>query len=190
MPVTGPIALIVFKNSLKGEYRRARGIIIGASIAEGIYCALATFSYSQIIASYPHLAYYIRYAGAIFLIILGIIFLMQKIHVEEDLETSNDRKRAGLASGFIIAIFNPALFLTWGSATSTIFAWFKTITLWDMILFPIAAAVGIVVWFTLFIEILRKYREKIGEKVGLIAIRGAALLMLGSGIFLLTQAAR
>jgi hypothetical protein len=59
-----------------------------------------------------------------------------------------------------------------------------------MILFPIAAALGIVAWFAIFIEILKKYRSRIGEKVGLYAIRGAAIIMLGSGAFLLTQAGK
>lgn len=190
MPVTGPIALIVFRTSLRGEFRLARGIIIGAAVAEGIYCALATFGYAKIIAAYPHSAYYIRYIGAIFLIVLGAVFFFQKVHLEDAQDNSLNKKRAGLLSGFIIAILNPTLFLTWGSATSTVFSWFNTVNIWDMLLFPAAAALGIVAWFALFIEILSKYRSRIGEKVGLYAIRGAAVIMLGSGAFLLTQAGR
>ena len=43
---------------------------------------------------------------------------------------------------------------------------------------------------TELLEIFKKYREKIGERIGMIAIRGAAVIMLGSGIFLLTQAGK
>lgn len=190
MPVTGPIALIVFKTSLRGEFRLARGVIIGAAGAEAIYCALATFGYAKIIAAYPHSAFYIRYVGALFLIVLGTVFFFQKVHIEEARDNALNKKRAGLLSGFIIAILNPTLFLTWGSATSTVFSWFRSVHIWDMILFPIAAALGIVAWFAIFIEILKKYRSRIGEKVGLYAIRGAAVIMLGSGAFLLTQAGK
>lgn len=190
MPLTGPIALIVFRTSLRGEFRLARGIIIGAAAAEAIYCALATFGYAKIIATFPQAAFYIRYVGAVFLIILGGVFFFQKVHLEDAQDTSLNRKRAGLLSGFIIAILNPTLFLTWGSATSTVFSWFTSIHIWDMILFPVAAALGIIAWFGIFIEILRKYRSRIGEKVGLYAIRGAAVVMLISGVFLLTQAGK
>jgi hypothetical protein len=59
-----------------------------------------------------------------------------------------------------------------------------------MVLFPICAGLGIVTWFTILLEIFKKYREQIGEKIGFYAIRGAAVVMLGSGAYLLTQAGK
>jgi threonine/homoserine/homoserine lactone efflux protein len=190
MPVTGPIALIVFRSSLRGSFGSAMRVVIGASIAEVIYCALATFGYVQIISAYPGLAKYIRYIGAVFLLILGIVFMFQKVHIADEDVPDSGRKEAGLLSGFLISFLNPTLFLTWGSATSTIFSWFTTISFWDMVLFPIAAGTGIVCWFTLLLEIFKKFRARIGEKVGFYAIRGAAVVMIGSGAFLLTQAGK
>jgi threonine/homoserine/homoserine lactone efflux protein len=190
MPVTGPIALIVFRSSLKGSFASAMRVVIGAAIAEAIYCALATFGYVQISAAYPFLAKYIRYIGAIFLLVLGIVFMFQKVHIGEDYEREEGKRDAGMLSGFLISFLNPTLFLTWGSATSTIFSWFSSISIWDMIFFPIAAGAGIVVWFSILLEIFKKFRARIGERVGFYAIRGAAVLMIGSGIFLLTQAGK
>lgn len=190
MPVTGPIALIVFRSSLKGHFSLAMRIVTGAAIAEMIYCALATFGYVQIISAYPFLARYIRYIGAIFLVILGIVFMFQKVHVPDEAIPETDKRGAGLFSGFLISLLNPTLFLTWGSATSTIFSWFNSISTWDLVVFPLGAAAGIICWFAILLEIFKTYRERIGEKVGRYAIRGAAVFMLGSGIFLLTQAGK
>lgn len=190
MPVTGPIALIVFRSSLRGSFSSAMRVVIGAALAEVIYCALATFGYVQIISAYPHLAKYIRYIGAVFLLVLGIVFMLQKVHISDAHVSDSGKKEAGLLSGFLISFLNPTLFLTWGSATSTIFSWFSKISFWDMVLFPVAAGIGIVCWFSLLLEIFKKFRAHIGARVGFYAIRGAAVLMIGSGAFLLTQAGK
>ena len=190
MPVTGPIALIVFRSSMRGHFSRALRVVAGAAVAEVIYCALATFGYVQIVAAYPFLAKYIRYVGASFLVVLGIVFMFQKVHLSEESAPVSERKSAGLVSGFLIAILNPTLFLTWGSASSTIFSWFDSIGFWDMLLFPIFAGLGILTWFTILLEIFKKYREQIGEKIGFYAIRGAAVVMIASGTYLLTQAGK
>lgn len=190
MPVTGPVALVVFRSSLRGNFSTAIRIVIGAAIAEVIYCALATFGYVQIVSSYPFIAKHIRYVGAAFLFVLGIVFMFQKVHVSDAEISPVERRRVGFISGFAISILNPTLFLTWGSATSTIFSWFGAISVWDMIFFPLAAGLGIISWFAILLEILKKYRAKIGEKVGFYAIRGAAVLMLVSGVVLMTQAGK
>lgn len=190
MPVTGPIALIVFRSSLRGHFSLALRVVTGAAIAEVIYCAVAIFGYVQIVATYPFLAKYLRYIGASFLVILGIIFLFQKVQITEEKAPVAERKHAGIISGFLIAILNPTLFLTWGSASSTIFSWFDSISFWDMVLFPLCAGFGIVTWFTILLEIFKKYREQIGEKIGFYAIRGAAFVMIASGSYLLTQAGK
>jgi len=189
MPVTGPIALIVFKSSLSGNFGLAMRVVVGATVAEIIYCALATFGYAQILSAYPHAAYYIRYIGAIFLIILGIVFFFQKVKVEEHDPTKPVNNAVGFISGFVVSILNPTLFLTWGSAAGTVFSHIKSPTQIDLILFPIAAGLGIITWFAILLEILKKYRARIGERFGLYAIRGAAMIMLGSGGFLFIQAA-
>lgn len=190
MPVTGPIALIVFRSSLRGSFASAMRVVTGAAIAEIIYCALATFGYVQIIAAFPYLAKYIRYIGAVFLLVLGIVFMFQKVTISDEYAPETGKKEAGVLSGFLISFLNPTLFLTWGSATSTIFSWFKTISIWDMVLFPVAAGIGIVCWFSILLEIFKKFRSRIGERVGFYAIRGAAVVMIGSGAFLLTQAGK
>ncbi len=190
MPVSGPIALIVFRSSLKGHFASAMRVVAGAAVAESIYCAIATFGYLQIIAAYPFLAIYIRYIGAIFLLAMGVVFMFQKVHFEDKPITEIEERKSGLRAGFFIAILNPTLFLTWGSASSTIFSWFTKVTFTDMVVFPIAAGFGIITWFAILLEIFKKYRERIGERIGMFAIRGAAVIMLGSGIFLLTQAGK
>ena len=190
MPVSGPIALIVFRSSLKGHFASAMRVVTGAAVAESIYCAIATFGYLQIVAAYPGLAIYIRYIGAIFLLVMGVVFMFQKVHFEDKPVAEIEERKSGLRAGFLIAILNPTLFLTWGSATSTIFSWFNQVTFTDMVVFPIAAGLGIVAWFAILLEIFKKYRERIGERIGMFAIRGAAVIMLGSGIFLLTHAGK
>jgi len=189
MPVTGPIALIVFRSSMRGHFSLAMRVVAGAAVAEAIYCAVATFGYVQIIAAYPFLGKYLRYVGSAFLLVLGVVFLFQKVHLSEEAAPVSERRSAGIISGFLIAILNPTLFLTWGSASSTIFSWFSSITFWDMVLFPICAGLGIITWFSILLEIFKKYREQIGEKIGFYAIRAAAVVMLASGTYLLTHAA-
>ena len=116
--------------------------------------------------------------------------MFQRMHIDQVDSTPVTKRANSFLAGFLIAILNPTLFLTWGSATSTIFSWFKSVQFIDMIVFPIAAGVGIVAWFGLLLKVLKKYREKIGEKFGLYAIRIAAVVMLGSGAYLLSQAGK
>jgi len=124
------------------------------------------------------------------LLVLGIVFMFQKVHFADEAEVIPENKNTGLVSGFLIAILNPTLFLTWGSASSTIFSWFTHISFWDMLLFPVAASLGIITWFSILLEVFKKYQGRIGEKIGLYAIRGASVIMLISGGFLLFQAAK
>jgi len=190
MPVTGPIALIVLRSGLRGDFQKAMRVVFGAAIAETMYCALATFGYVQIIQAFPFLTKYVRYISAVFLLVLGIVFLFQKVSINEDNLSAQNSKAAGFVSGFLIALFNPTLFVTWGSASSTVFSWMSRVTIFDMVLFPLGAGVGIVVWFFILLEIFKKFRERIGETIGRYAIRGAAVVMLVSGIFLLFQAGK
>jgi threonine/homoserine/homoserine lactone efflux protein len=161
MPVTGPIALIVFRSSMRGHFSLAIRVVSGAAVAEEvIYCALATFDYIRIIAAYPFLAKYLRYIGVSFLVILGVFFLFQKLHLTAESAPVSLRRSSGLISGFLIAILNPTLFLTWGSASSTIFSWFSSISFWDMVLFPLCAGLGIVTWFSILLEIFKNTLKK------------------------------
>ncbi|MCX7631889.1 MAG: LysE family translocator [Turneriella sp.] len=189
MPVTGPVALVVFRCGLRSQFGLALRIAVGAAIAEGIYCAVAAFGYAQILSLFPFLAVYLRYIGAIVLMILGVIFLLQRVHLDIQKQPTIERGHGGFVSGFLIAALNPTLFLTWGSATSTIFSWFEKITFWDLALFPVFACFGIVSWFAIMLEIFKKYHAQIGRQLGFYAVRGAALLMVVSGGYLLTQAA-
>lgn len=188
IPVSGPIALLVFRNSMQGHYEWAQRIVLGAALAEAGYCALALFGYIQLIQAFPSLASYIRLIGAIFLFVLGIFFLVQKVHIQTEGVTTTERKGAPFLTGFLIAAFNPTLFLTWGSANSIIFSWLEITGLWDMLLFPIFAGIGIIVWFFILVAVFKRYREKIGERIGNYAIRAAAFIILGSGVYLLFQA--
>ena len=109
----GPSLALIIRNSLK--FNRLSGILsaIGHGLGIGIYASLAIVGLHLILSSNIFLFNFIQVIGAVFLLILGIIFLLDKeneINLKENQNNLNS-----FLQGFFIAILNPKI-LIWFAA--------------------------------------------------------------------------
>ena len=109
----GPSLALIIHNSI--NYNRLSGI--SASIGHGfgicIYAIATVFLLEFILQNSKKIFFFIQFCGLIFLIILGLFFLLKK-YKENKIETYKINSNS-FSQGFIIAIINPKI-LVWFTA--------------------------------------------------------------------------
>ncbi|WP_206483344.1 LysE family translocator [Thalassotalea sp. G2M2-11] len=114
----GPSLAVVVKNTLFGGARQGYATAISHGAGVALYAAFTAVGIGVIIVQSPMLFTIIQYAGAAFLLYLGVKALMSKQqsveldHCEQDdTEQSSQQKNAinGWRDGFLIAFLNPKL---------------------------------------------------------------------------------
>ena len=109
----GPSLALIIRNSI--NYNRLSGIL--ASIAHGlgicIYAIITVVLLEFIIQSSEKIFFFIQICGSIFLIVLGLYFVLKKNN-ENKIETYKINSNS-FSQGFIIAIINPKI-LVWFTA--------------------------------------------------------------------------
>jgi len=114
MPIAGPISIIITSNALKGNINFCTRTALGASIIEFFYVLVAVFGLSVLFSIYSSFIPYMLIVGSIFLFIIGIKIIRNKIKLE-DIENSGNikskvDKNGGLRTGLVINLTNPSLF--------------------------------------------------------------------------------
>ena len=108
----GPSLTVVVQNTLSGG--RLQGVITGISHSFGIviWAGLTAGGIGLLITQQPDLFKGMRYAGAAFLVYLGIRSLRGAAGTANALQSSNNVPSASAArDGFLIAILNPKIAL-------------------------------------------------------------------------------
>ena len=108
----GPSLAVVVQNTLSGG--RLQGVITGITHAFGIviWAGLTAGGIGLLITQRPDLFNAMRYAGAAFLLYLGIRSLRSKAGTANALQGSNNNPSTSAArDGFLIAILNPKIAL-------------------------------------------------------------------------------
>ncbi|GAA6203910.1 MULTISPECIES: LysE family translocator [Thalassotalea] len=110
----GPSLAVVVKNTLFGGAKQGYATAISHGAGVALYAALTALGIGVVIVQSPMLFSIIQYAGAAFLIYLGIKALMSKkqnFDLQEDqLATEvNQQVINGWKDGFLIAFLNPKL---------------------------------------------------------------------------------
>ena len=106
----GPSLALIIHNSINKN--RVSGII--AAIAHGlgifVYATITVLVLEFILENSEKIFFIIQIFGSIFLIFLGLIFLLKKNN--KNLSDNNEVNSNSFAQGFIIAIINPKI-LVW-----------------------------------------------------------------------------
>ncbi|MDW8307030.1 MAG: LysE family transporter [Leptospiraceae bacterium] len=185
MPLTGPIAVVVLRLAFLNQFGQARLVMVGAALAEGIYCALAMFGFDILTKKYPMTLEVIRTFSGILLIVLGIVFLRTTATASpsQDKLPSEEGFKRYILLGFTISGLNPVLLVSWATAI----AMFHSLThiefsLLGKILFPVAVPFGIISWFSILLYLLKQHKEKLGMRVTTILVRLMSLILIIAGI--------
>ncbi|WP_286233644.1 LysE family translocator [Thalassotalea sediminis] len=108
----GPSLAVVVKNTLNGGALQGYATAISHGLGVALYAALTTMGIAVIIVQSPLLFQIIQYAGAAFLLYLGIKALLSKPnneHLETAPVTNSTKAVNGWRDGFLIAFLNPKL---------------------------------------------------------------------------------
>ena len=183
VPVAGPIAVLVFSRGVDGRHRSGMSIAVGGALAEGIFACLAFWGFAEFLARYPVMEPISRVLAVVVLTILGVTFLRRKVTTH----LHSDRKEGwggGFMLGFSITALNPTLIATWAFATSTLFST-NLVEFTPIMTLPFGggAIVGIVAWFTVLLQLVRKYRERFSEHTlnRVIQVMGVFVLVVAAG---------
>ncbi len=110
----GPSLAVVVKNTLFGGSKQGYATAISHGTGVALYAALTALGIGVIIVKSPMLFNVIKYAGAAFLLYLGIKALLSKkqtIQLSDDNLSQNAKPQTinGWRDGFLIAFLNPKL---------------------------------------------------------------------------------
>tara|TARA_Y100001970_G_C13892586_1_gene679509 strand:- start:59 stop:673 length:615 start_codon:yes stop_codon:yes gene_type:complete len=152
----GPSLALIIRNSVK--YNRIAGILsaIGHGIGIGIYASLAILGLHLILYNNYYIFKSIQFIGSFFLLLLGIIFILDKSS-ELTLE-DNQNNFNSFIQGLAIAIFNPKI-LIWFAAVYSQFIILESSILTNSILVFTAALIDCI-WYIIVAVIVTGYGLK------------------------------
>ena len=107
----GPSLALVIKNTLTGGQKQGYATAISHGIGVALYAAITATGIGIIIAQSPIIYTLIQYAGALFLLYLGVKSLLaKKSTISESGEHHSDYAKVnGWRDGFLVAFLNPKL---------------------------------------------------------------------------------
>ena len=105
----GPSLALILRNTLQGGCRQGMATALGHGAGVGLYALLTAMGLSLLLTRTPWLFELIRYAGALFLALLGLQALLpQKPKAEATSQHATSRRRGAL-EGLAVAFLNPQL---------------------------------------------------------------------------------
>ncbi|NMP31866.1 LysE family translocator [Thalassotalea sp. M1531] len=109
----GPSLALVVKNTLTGGAKAGYASSISHGLGVALYAGITTTGIGIILVQSPILFSFIQYAGAAFLLYLGVTALMSKKQqldlADNEQEATNSETVNGWRNGFLIAFLNPKL---------------------------------------------------------------------------------
>jgi threonine/homoserine/homoserine lactone efflux protein len=184
MPLAGPIAVLVLMSGLRGAMRSGMAIAIGAAIAEAAYAFFAYWGMGELIARFPVLAIASRALAALFLLALGVYFLLQKDALVSKAEAPRERLHGSFALGLGITALNPTFLATWSAAVTVLHSMqLVPRSLAAAAPFALGVALGIVGWFWLMLLGIRRWRDRFQPTTIRRALQLVGVVLLASGVW-------
>jgi len=188
IPALGPLLALVVESGARRQERQGLALAIGGACAEAPMVLLAFLGVGELDARLGSTFVVARLLGGALLIAIGVtLFARDPAPAVPAAATRGALGRVAL--GFAIVALNPGFLLLWTAIASGLqTSSSRSLTPSQAVLFALGAGLGIVGWFVLVLRVAARY----GEKAGLLALRrirkAAALLVLGSGAWLLVRA--
>jgi threonine/homoserine/homoserine lactone efflux protein len=188
VPLTGPIALLVFNRGLQGRVRKGVAVGVGGAFGESAYIALAVTGVGALVEAYPMAAAGLKAMSAVILVAFGLYFLIKPPSDQPtgEGETVDDDGWGAnwgteFVKGFTVSAFNPILLLNWTAAVALVYSMTgMSLALDGQITFAIAATLGVATWFALLAVILGEFREQLAERTIQWLQRGMGAIVLAA----------
>ena len=103
----GPAVLFVLSSALRAGARRSVASSLGILAANTVYFVLSATSLGALLAASYRLFFVVKWAGAAYLIVLGLRSLFGKSDALAFADAPEKRKRRMFADGFVVQMSNP-----------------------------------------------------------------------------------
>lgn len=107
----GPIVTLVVANSLTHGTRTGLATAVGSTLGSGVLLALGGFGMAWVLGLLSDWLMWLRWAGAAYLIYLGIRQWRAPVHGLEDTTADTGPPKVVFLHGFIVAVTNPKTIL-------------------------------------------------------------------------------
>ncbi|ATB30088.1 LysE family translocator [Melittangium boletus] len=183
MPLTGPVAVMVFSESLLKRYDVALRVGLGAALAESFYAAMAFWGFTHFFAEHPLVLPVSKALSAILLMVLGVYFARWSPEVEDVKPSGDGEGMKGFLVGFSVSAFNPTLLATWSAAVAFLYArQFVTFTPLGALPFGAAAGLGVGCWEASMVGLLRRFEHRFPRRAMTWVVRGMGVLLLAGAV--------
>lgn len=188
VPVAGPVALVIMMRGLRGEWSAARGVAIGAGLAEGVLAGLVFGGLGIALAGWPALRAVLDWVGLAVLFGLGAWFAWRgsgrPVEAKRGGEGQGVNGGSSLLLGLGMVLGNPGLLGTWSAAVAALegtgwvaadakgAAWFGG-----------GVAIGVTSWFWVLLVALRRWGSSVNGRILDLGVRGIGGVLLLMGAF-------
>jgi threonine/homoserine/homoserine lactone efflux protein len=188
IPVAGPISAIIFSQGMQGKYSQARGIALGAALAEAIYAFIALWSFTHFLSHLSSMFEISNCVAAVILMALGIYFFRSK-KMRKPIEPHATKRKPRTERSFLIgagvSAANPSLIATWTASTTTIYSMkLFPFTELNSVFFATGVGAGIFLWFCVLLALISKYRERLNYGVIDKVLKGIGILLIGLSLYM------
>ncbi|WP_395842038.1 LysE family transporter [Cystobacter fuscus] len=182
MPLTGPVAVMVFSECLRGRHGVALRVGLGAALAEACYAAVAFWGFTHFFSEHPAVLPVSKGLSALLLVGLGVYFARWSPGGDSVLEPEG--RAAGFLVGFSVSALNPTLLATWSGAVAFLHArQLVHFTRLGALPFGLGAGAGVACWEAVFVGLSWRLGQRFSLRAMTWGVRGMGLLLLGGAVF-------
>jgi len=187
----GPVNVWVVNTMIKRDFNSAFAIALGGCLMDFIYfmvvlTGLSFFNFSS------KVVLFFKIAGVAFLFLFGLkelIITTRKFNLNEQTETNKTTLIGFFILGVMIYSSNPALIVSMSGLAAAIKSWnLFEYNLINYLSLSIGISVGSAVWFYLLLNIVKKYENKIPERIYVNFSRGSGALIVIISLYMAFKA--
>jgi threonine/homoserine/homoserine lactone efflux protein len=103
----GPMVLFIVTRSIDQGLRSGLGAVLGISTATVVHVAVVSVGIASVLLSSPAVFRGLKYAGAAYLMVLGIRMLVSARALTTKVDESNQLTGSSFRDGFLVNLLNP-----------------------------------------------------------------------------------
>jgi threonine/homoserine/homoserine lactone efflux protein len=111
--LTGPVFFSMIKTSIEKGFKAGFSLAVGVILSDVIFIAATIFS-TQFVSYNSQYSQYIGIVGGLFLLGIGLFYLIKKVKVDYCIEAEiKIRKRGYVIKGFLMCLLSPTTLMFW-----------------------------------------------------------------------------
>jgi len=187
IPIAGPTGVLIVERALHRREREAMLAGLGASIAEAGYALLAFMGMTEALSRFPWLIPVSRILGATILVGLGLYFALRPPAAKPHAET-DARQGGAFLLGLLVTGINPTLLASWSAVVTILHgAGFLRVEPLDALPFAAGVWLGVAAWFIILVELMTRFRERVGARTLARLVRGIGWALAAGGVALFVE---